>query len=507
MLVIGDLSRLNAQRHPGKPALVMGGDALSYAALNRRSNQLTHALLGLGVTAGDRVALLAYNSIDYAVVLQAVAKCGAVAVPLNFRATATDVRHALTDAEPKVLFIETPFDACVAEALQGLAQPPLCVHLEPHGSAPTLDTLAVQAPATDPGLEVDPNSACVLLYTSGTTGRPKGVLMSHAVIFRMFLATAVEARLVHEDVYLLAVPMFHSAGMNMALNQCLFLGGTGIVHRGPFEPDTILALIARHRITLSVLVPTTVGVLAFHPRLADYDVSCLHKIFYGSMPIAPQVLAQARKAFPSVRFTQIYGSTECGNVAFLRHEDHEEHSQCTGSEALLTAMRIVDEQDRDVPAGGVGEIIVDRQRMGMIGYWKNEAATQETVRNGWIRSGDLARNEGGGFFTIVDRLKDVIISGGENIYPKEIELALAEHPAVREVAVFGIPDTHYGETVCAAVALHPGHSASTEELDAWCAERLARYKRPRRFEFHERLPRNASDKILKPTLRAPHWQK
>jgi acyl-CoA synthetase (AMP-forming)/AMP-acid ligase II len=508
MLTIGDLSRANARRYPAKTALVMGEETINYRQLDERSNSLAHALLEAGVDAGDRVAILGFNSIEYAVVLQAVAKCGAMIVPLNFRYSADEVHQALLDAEPKVLFVEREFDDAVAAALVDIANPPTLAYL---GAAGKLDAATVGAmiagrSVADPGIEVDPASSAVILYTSGTTGRPKGVLYGHANYFRMFQATAIETRLRHDDVYLIAVPLFHAAGMNMALNQALFMGATGIIHRGRFEPDVILGLIERHRITLAILIPTTVSLLAFHPATPNHDLASLDKIFYGSMPIAPHILEQARKTFPRVAFNQIYGSTECGMVGVLRSEDHERWSQTTGREALLTSMRIVDEQGVDVAVGGVGEIVVDNRAMGMIGYWRNAEATRGTVPDGWIRSGDLARVEPEGLFTIVDRLKEVIISGGENIYPKEVEGVIAAHPAVREVAVFGIPDDAYGEAVCAAIAVAPGKTLSAGEVDAWCIERLARYKRPRRIEFHDALPRNASDKLVKSVLRAPHWQ-
>ncbi|SFV07818.1 class I adenylate-forming enzyme family protein [Pseudoduganella namucuonensis] len=505
MLVIGDLSRLNAQRYPHKPALVMGEESVTYAQLDARSNQLAHALLVAGIGAGERVAILSHNRLEYAVVLQAVAKCGAMIVPLNFRFGAAEIGQVLSDAEPAMLFLEPEFEAAAREAIAALARPPALVLLAPGGDD-SLAALMADRPATAPEVAVDPDSAAMVLYTSGTTGRPKGVLFSHAKFFRMFAATAIETRLVHEDVYLIAVPLFHTAGMNMALNQALFMGATGIVHRGRFDPATIFALIQRHRVTLAILVPTTVGLLAHHPDVPSYDLSSLNKIFYGSMPIAPQVLDKALRVFGGVRFNQIYGSTECGMVGILRAEDHVRHSQTTGREALLTACRIIGQDGAEVPVGEIGEVVVEQSRMGMMAYWRNDAATAETIRGGWIYSGDLARVEEQGFFTLVDRIKDVINSGGENIYPKEIETLIATHPAVREVAVFGIPDERYGETVCAALALHAGMTATAGEIEEFCAEHLARFKRPRRIEFHDALPRNASDKIMKTALRAPHWQ-
>ncbi len=504
MKVIGDLSRLNARRYPEKAALVMDGATLTYAELDARSNQLANGLIGLGLQPGERAAVLSYNRLDFAIVVQAVAKCGAILVPMNFRFAAPEVRQVIADAEPAVLFIEPGFAAMVEEALGQAAVRPRIVLLADDGGALTLSGLCDGVSAAPPPVDVDPASPCVILYTSGTTGQPKGVLASHAMYFRMFAAQSIEARLIHEEVFLIAVPMFHAAGLNMALNQCLYMGSTGIIHRGPFDPEVILGLVQAHAITLAILVPTTLSVLAFHPRLAAFNVSSLRHIFYGSMPITPKVLDRALEVFPQVLFFQGYGSTECGMVGVLRAEDHPRHSQHTGRQAILTESRIVDEEGREVPEGGVGEIIVRQASMGMIGYWRNPAATAETIRDGWIYSGDLARVDPGGLFTLVDRRKDVIISGGENIYPKEVETVLGEHPAIREVAVFGIPDEHYGETVCAAVAFRPGQSATVEEMQAFCTGKLASYKRPRRIDIHDALPRNASDKVQKPLLRAAY---
>jgi acyl-CoA synthetase (AMP-forming)/AMP-acid ligase II len=503
MLVVGDLSRLNAIRYPDKVALVLDDATLTYRELNSQSNRLAQGLLELGIVPGDRVALLAYNRLDYAVVTQAVAKCGAMLLPLNFRFVANEIRHVLADAEPAVLVLEAAFAAAVTAACADLPRPPQLVFMDEAdapGGALTLSGVAAGQGENDPPVTVDPNSSCVVMYTSGTTGFPKGVLVSHATYFRMYLATAVEASLRHSEVFLLAVPMFHAAGLNMALHQSLFLGATGIIHRGGFDPVAIMRLIEKHRITFAILVPMTVNLLAHHPEVAQFDLSSLDKIFYGSAPITRDVLEQAFRVFPNVKFTQLYGSTEAGMVSALRYEDHPDSAQFTGRQALLTESRIVDADGRPVGIGEIGEIIVRQATMGMIDYWRNPAASAATIRDGWIHTGDLARVDGNGYFTVIDRIKEIIISGGENIYPKEVENVIAAHPAVREVAVFGLPDPLYGETVCAALACWPGKSATEEEITRLCREQLAAYKRPRRIEIVEALPRNASDKIQKKLL-------
>ncbi|HYK24869.1 MAG TPA: AMP-binding protein, partial [Steroidobacteraceae bacterium] len=377
MLVVGDLSRLNAVRYPQKPALIMSGVELTYAELNRRSNQLAHALIARGVAPGDRVALLAFNRLDYAVVTQAVAKCGALLVPMNFRFGPEEIRHVLSDAEPKVMLLEAGFERATREAIAKGAPAPRLIALpnapgaEGETELPSADDLANACPSTDPPVNVNPQSPCVIMYTSGTTGFPKGVLVSHATYFKMYLATAIDTRMRHDDVYLMAVPMFHAAGLNMALHQSLFMGSTGIIHRGSFDPEAIFPLIEKYRITLAILVPTTLAMLAFHPRVGEFDLSSLDKIFYGSMPITPPILAKAREIFPRSNFNQLYGSTEAGMVSALRSEDHERWSQTTGRQALLTESRIVDDEGKAVPVGGVGEIIVNQHTMGMIGYWRN----------------------------------------------------------------------------------------------------------------------------------------
>ncbi len=504
MRVIGDLSRVNARRYPDKIALLHGERALTYRQLDQRSNRLAHALLASGVQPGDRVALLAFNCLDFAVITQGVAKAGAILVPLNFRLSANEIADMLRDASPAVIIIEAGFGPALAQACVELESPPRVVLLD--GAADlaggvVLDEWVASHPESQPGVEVDPAGPCVIMYTSGTTGAPKGVLVSHEAYFRMYMATAIETRLTREDLFLMAVPMFHAAGMNMMLHQALFLGAAGVIHRGSFDPEAIFRLIEQHRLTMAVLVPTVIGIMAQHPRRRDYDLSSLRTVFYGSMPMPRAVLDAALDAFPNVRFNQLYGSTESGMLGALTWEEHAEHAHMTGREALLSEMRIVDERGQDVGIGEIGEVI-GRQQCGMLGYWRNPRATAETVRGGWIHTGDLARREEDGFFTVVGRLKEMIISGGENIYPVEVERVLAEHPAIREVAVLGVGDPLYGESVCAAVVFHPGERASVEELDELCRSRLAGYKRPRRYEVLDALPRNASDKVQKHRLRA-----
>ncbi|MDP7600468.1 MAG: AMP-binding protein, partial [Rhodospirillales bacterium] len=255
---------------------------------------------------------------------------------------------------------------------------------------------------------------------------------------------------------------------------------------------------------LTLWVPTMLALLVDHRAKGNYDLSSLKKIWYGSSPISRRVLDASMKLFDA-GFYQFYGQTESGMNSVLRPEDHAERSQFTGREMVGAELRIVDDNGDDVVEGVVGEVIIAQMPLGMIGYYGNEAATSEVIRDGWIYSGDLARIEGGGYFTIIDRKRDMIISGAENIYSKEVEDIIAGHPAVREVSVFGIPHDTYGESVCAAVVLQDGQRVTEDEIIAFCEQKFSRYKRPRAVEFHDELPKNASGKVTKNVLREPHW--
>jgi len=243
-----------------------------------------------------------------------------------------------------------------------------------------------------------------------------------------------------------------------------------------------------------------------YPNVSRWDASSLHKIYYGSSPITPTTLEGSMSVFGDVGFYQWYGQVETGMVSVLRPEDHKERAQCTGREMFNADLRIVDETGKDASEGGVGEIVSAQKPLGMTGYYKMDEANRSTIVDGWIHTGDVARVEGKGYFTIVDRLKDMIISGAENIYPKEIEDVLTRHPAVMEAAVFGIPDEVYGEAVCAAVVSKPGHKLEPHELIEFCAAKLAGYKKPKHVEFVSELPKNANGKVTKHVLREPFWQ-
>jgi len=415
-------------------------------------------------------------------------------VPINFRFQVKELIFVLNDAEPMVLYVGSDLAALVSEALPKLKAPPKVVALE---------NLA-EGNITEPDVVVDPDSASMLMFTSGTTGFPKGVLFSHRSYLAVGHCLIIDGDLNHHDSVMIPLPLFHNGGLNALLMPSLMVGATAIVTERGFDPDEILETIQNSKISLTMLVPTMLAMLINHAGADKYNVSSLRKIWYGSSPISPTVLKTSMGLFDA-GFYQVYGQTETGMNSILRPEDHVDHSQCTGREMISAELRIVDESGRDLAVGEIGEIISAQQPLGMIEYFRNQKATNETIRDGWIHTGDLARVETDGLFTIVGRIKEMIISGAENIYPKEIEDALMIHPAVREAAVFGIPDDIYGEAVCAAVVLQPGAQATDQEVIAHCEKHIARYKRPKKVEFHQELPKNAAGKITKNDLRSPHW--
>ena len=506
MNVFGDIIRLNAKRYPEKKAVVMDGKSLTFSQLNCLSNQLAYGLLSINVKPGDRVGLLAYNCLEYVIINFAVAKCGAILVPINFRFKESELTYVINNSQPKVLFLGPQFLSLVEDAKSQFSTQPQRIPIEgkPLESGHSLSTLMDGRSTSDPAIKVDPSSAASIIYTAGTTGFPKGVLASHSSFLSTNTGLIVEGDICHHDIVLVALPLFHAGGLHMLVQPPLEMGATVILMGKGFDPDAFLDAIDRHCITLTMCAPTQLAMIANHPNVGKYNLSSLIKMWYGSSAISPSVLEASRKIFQA-GFYQWYGQTEAGIVLVLRPEDHTGHTHCTGREVFHADVRVVDENGNDTLEGEVGEIVSSYEPLGMMGYYGNEEATRRVKRDGWIHTEDLARVEGGGFFTIVDRLRDMIISGGENIYSKEIEDVIVIHPAVKEVAVFGIPDEIYGESVCAVVVRKRGFELSQQEVIDFCASRISSYKKPKRVDFTDELPKNPAGKITKNVLREPYW--
>jgi acyl-CoA synthetase (AMP-forming)/AMP-acid ligase II len=506
MLVIGDIARLNAKRYPHKKALIMGDDYLTYRQTNHLANQLANALLLQGVKPGEKVALMAFNCLEFPIINYAVAKCGAVLVPINFRFKKKELVYTIHDCEAKVFFFGKEFVSLVEEARSEL---PSTIRLVPITAGPldagmNMERMLEGGSPSEPGILVDPASPAAIMYTSGTTGTPKGVLSSHSALLAVNTGIIVEGDLGFHDLSLIALPLFHNGGLNVLLQPTLEVGATAVIMESKFDPEKFLWAIARYHVSLTMCVPTQLAMLVNYPGVSKYKIPTLAKLWYGSSAISPEVLEASMDLF-RINFYQWYGQSEAGIVARLRPEDHEKYSQCTGREMFNADIRIVDDEGNDTPVGEVGELISAQKYLGMLGYHNMEEQTQKTIRNGWIHTDDLARVEADGFFNIVDRRRDMIISGGENIYSKEIEDVIIRHPAVLEVAVFGVPDDIWGESVCAVVVKKEDHPVDKDEIINFCASNLASYKKPKIVEFMTDLPKNPSGKLTKNTLREQFW--
>lgn len=501
--VFGDATRGAARRVPDKPALVADGGSVTFAAADARMNRLAHALLRLGLTPGDRVAVLARNRPEV-VEAYGATKAGLVVLPLNWRLAPEELMHPLADGEPAAVLAEPNFIP-VIEALRDKA--PSLRHFVCLGSAPDgwldYETLLAAAPATEPGIAVAPDDLLCLMYTSGTTGRPKGAMLSHGGLMRNTRAAADwMLRLTPDDVALACMPLFHVGGLWYHLFPAYALGCPTVL-LPEFSPGRVLDALARHRVTYAHFVPTMINALLADPAVRTADLSRLRLVYYAASSIPVDLLRRAMAAFPHCDFMQGYGSTEAGMITELTAQDHRDALASpdaaarllTCGQALRCELRILD-PDRH----GIGEIAVKSDRR-MAGYWRNPSATAAAVQDGWLRTGDLGRLDDAGYLTIADRKNDMIVSGGENVYPREVEDALYRDPAVLEAAVFGVPHPHWVEQVTAAVVLRPGSETSAEALSAALRARLAGYKCPKRIVICPSLPKSGSGKILKTALR------
>ena len=508
MPIISDF-KAAALRKPDGLATCYRERRRSWSSVVARVARVAGGLRSLGVEPGDRVAIWALNNDRYVELYYALPWVGAVAVPVNTRLAPREVRAILEDSDSETLVFDDMSAPLLGTTLgSGLA--PRLVHCGDNATpdgAIGYEALAESTPIEDVGRGGE--DLYGIFYTGGTTGRSKGVMLSH----RNIIANMENVASLFNDpdpVYLHAAPMFHLAD----LGSTFFITGAAGTHAAipRFEPTDTLRAIAEFRVTATMLVPTMLNMLLQLPDLGRYDVSSLRYLTYGASPMPPAVMQRAFEAFPGIQFMQGYGMTELSPVAtFLEAKYHVLDGPLGGKlrsagRAVGTAeVRVVDEHDQPVPPGTVGEIAV-RGPMVMQGYWKQPELTAKAIRDGWMHTGDAGYLDDDGFLFIVDRVKDMIISGGENVYSIEVEAALHAHPAVMMCAVFGVPDARWGEAVHAVVVRKPEHSVSEPELIEFCRTRIAGYKCPRTVAFQdEPLPISGAGKILKKELRAPYW--
>ena len=502
---VGDWIRQWSAIKPHAIAIVSNDVPCTYRELDRRINKLSHALLGLGVRKGDRVAVLLHNCQQFMEIFFSLSKLGAIMVPLNWRLAVPEMEFILRDSASKVMIFEGEFAGNV-DVLRRQVGLESCIHCSPHGAedpappwayayesllAPMSDH--VPEPAEAAG-DADPH---IIMYTSGTTGVPKGAVLSHRKTFFNVLNSDMFFDLSTKDRMIITRPMFHSGGLIVESAPVLYKGGTIIVKRR-FRPTEILETAQKYRVTILELPATVYQFILNECSIEQYDLSSVRCCFTGGERVPVHLLTSL--AEKGLVVSQIYGLTEASTLFWLPTEEAREKMGSVGHPIFHGRVRIVDEQGNPVKPGESGEIVV-KGPIVMSGYWQRQDLTDEAIRDGWLYTGDIARMDEGGFVYIMDRKKDMYISGGENVYPAEIEKLLLSHPVVADAAVVGVADEKWGEVGKAVVVLKKGGQATADEILAFLKDKLARYKMPKYIEFAEALPKTASEKIRKYLLK------
>lgn len=517
MTRIGDIVHANARRYPNRTSIIFRDKSYTWKETNERINSLAHALLDLGLQKEDRVGVVSENTGQYLEIPFATSKAGLICVPLNFRLSPEEFVTQINDCGARVLIVGTKY----VETIKGIKDRIPSVEYfigmadatgENHGIERDYDILATSFSASEPDVEVDENDIYMLMYTGGTTGLPKGAVYIHRTVFTWILNCAIIERSTPSDVYLVSPPIFH-LGVQFPYMVYWYMGCTTVVAE-EFNATRLLEIVEKYHITVTMWMGTMLNIIRALPDYDKYDISSFRLIQYGAAPISTETLLWAKGHF-KCEFHQVAGGTEAGMaVADLWPEDHiiqgtekqRRRNSSAGKEALNVWVRIVDEEGNEQPVGVVGEI-ASRSVNTMEQYWNKVEENDHAFRQGWLHMGDLAYRDEDGYIYYVDRSKDMIISGGENIFSQEVERAINAHPAVIESAVIGIPDDVWGESVHALVILKQDYvpQPSAEDIILFCKDRLASYKKPKSIEFTNSLPRTAMGKVLKTVLREKHW--
>ena len=510
LLTVADAVAAHARLQPHKIGARDSRRALTFAQWHERATRLGSGLLALGLTKGDRVALLAYNCVEWMEMYVALARVGLVAVPINFRLTSPEIAYIAGHCEARAFIAQADLvdrvDAIRAElAIAPQAYIGIGIGIGSTAGWRDYESVIAAGRCEAAAAPVRPSDPCALMYTSGTTGQPKGAVRSHEGNTLIALATALEMGFTRKDTALLVMPMCHANSLYFS-HTFTHLGATVVIDdRKSFDPEALLATLAREKVTFTSLVPTHYIMMLGLPEAvkAKYDVTAVEKLMISSAPARKDTKLAILDHFRNGRLYELYGSTEAGWVTLLRPEEQIDKLGSVGREwAGSGAIRLLDPEGREVPDGEVGELH-SRTPYVFDGYWKNPEKTAECFRDDWCSVGDMARRDADGFITLVDRKSNMIISGGENVYPSEVESILGAHPKIRDVAVIGVPHDKWGEAVQAVVVLHPGQQLSGAELLDWCRSRMAGYKRPQAIAFvaDADMPRTATGKILHRVLR------
>lgn len=504
---LADLLRRTTKRVPGKLAIVCGGTRWTYAQFDAVVDRLAAGLAGKGVAKGSRVAILARNSHAFAAMRFALARLGAVLVPINFMLKAQEVRYILEHSGAQLLATDTGLAETARAAAEGTAVRDF-VWLpseDPSEVAPgmvTFDELVAKAGSV-PAVDLASTDVAQVIYTSGTESSPKGAMLTHDAVIWQYASCLVDAGITGDDLMLHALPLYHCAQLDVFLGPAIYAGATNVITSKPV-PENLLPLFEKHKVTSFFAPPTVWIALLRSPLFETTDLSTLAKGYYGASIMPVEVLKELASRLPKVRLWNLYGQTEIAPLAtMLGPEDQLRKPGSCGRAVLNVETRVVDDAMRDVAPGEVGEI-VHRSPHLMLGYFHDDERTKAAFEGGWFHSGDLATMDEEGFITVVDRKKDMIKTGGENVSGREVEEAIYKLPGVSEVAVIGVPHPRWVEAVVAVVVPKAGHALKEDEVMAHCSGHLASFKAPKGVVFAQALPKNPSGKLLKRDLREQH---
>jgi fatty-acyl-CoA synthase len=501
---LGDLLKRTAARLPQKPAIRCGEVVWTYAEFDRVCNRFAAGLAGQGIRVGDRVAVLSRNSHAFAALRFALARLGAVLVPINFMLKAEEAAYILRHSGARLLCVDAEFAPVGAEAVARDTNVERLIGLPSEDSAETpaglLSFHELLIDAAPPAVELDGRTLAQIIYTSGTESLPKGAMLTHDAVIWQYVSCVVDAEIGENDLLLHALPLYHCAQLDVFLGPAIYVGATNVITAKPV-PDNLLSLIERYHVN-SFFAPPTVWISLLRSPLFDRcDLSSLRKGYYGASIMPVEVLLEMQKRLPQVRLWNLYGQTEIAPLATaLKPDDQLRKAGSAGRAALNVETRVVDDAGADVPVGDIGEI-VHRSPQLLSGYFHDDERTRAAFQGGWFHSGDLATIDAEGYITIVDRKKDMIKSGGENVASREVEENLYKLSQIAEVAVIGLPHPRWIEAVTAIVVLKSGQTLSEQDVIAHCDAQLAPFKVPKRVIFTDSLPKNPSGKLLKRELR------
>jgi long-chain acyl-CoA synthetase len=506
MLTFGSIMKQNAEKFKDKPAVIFKEKQLTYSELNKRANQIASAFLRLGYKKGDKVSVMMKNHSAYVEIITGLAKIGVIIVPINFRLVGSEIEYIVLNSESRGFITTGEYAEEIEKLLPRLPQLDTVVVVDgsPASSMIDYESFLARGTINEPNSQIDEKDTLYLGYTSGTTGKPKGVVISHRSRVLTGMAAAYEYKIDESDVHIVAGPIYHAAPWIFLMTQ-LIVGGTLVIQES-FNPEQFLADVEQYKATNTFMAPTMFNFLVNlnNETKAKYDISSMRVLISAGSPLPTQTKLDVLKFFKDADLHEFYGSTESAITLNIKPKDIRRKDRCVGQPFPLVECMILDENKKPVANGEVGELYIKAPYL-LDGYYNNPEANEAFFSDGYFTVGDMALQDEEGYYYIVDRKKDMLISGGVNIYPREIEEVLYTHPGILDVAVIGVPDPVWGESVKAIVVPREGAALSEEDVIDFCNGKIASYKKPKSVDFINELPRNPSGKILKVNLRSKYW--